>query len=119
MLQQGIPANTNPFCINTEYDMCDGALEQYAPTYFGTGKDYDNSYHTYAKKHLVVTTLSQTEAEALFIHLVGLDVVDCLVVQEQFKHIIPKDWPKEVWITKCTGETCFTLECYKFKANGA
>ncbi|MBI3632052.1 MAG: hypothetical protein HY225_01225 [Candidatus Vogelbacteria bacterium] len=120
MTKQGIPANTNPFCANSDDDIFDGALEQTAPNYFGTTHDFDSTcagWGTYAKQKIKVPELSQAEAEKLFLDLAGVDYVNCLVVKEEFIHIIPKDWPEEVWITKGAGETCTRAECYASKPN--
>ncbi|MBI3633011.1 MAG: hypothetical protein HY226_01840 [Candidatus Vogelbacteria bacterium] len=118
MLKQGVPANTNPFCINSDDDIFDGALEQTAPNYFGTTHDPDGTcggWGTYARQRISVPALSQLEAEKLFLDLAGVDYVRCLVVKEEFIHIIPSDWPEEVWITKSAGETCARTECYVHK----
>ncbi|MDO8466532.1 MAG: hypothetical protein Q7S83_00085 [bacterium] len=97
-MDDGIPANTNPFLVLISWNWGDGDPEfhKIVPEYFG----YDDEATMPMAKEVIKPPITQTEAEALVRKVAGKNQALPLAVHEKFGHIIPCDLRKIVRVAR-------------------
>ncbi len=112
--KQGVPANTNPFCINVDNSINDSFWRSTTalvlPFFDSIGDDSRDA----TPVELTSPKLLQKEAERAVRGLYEADVViGSFAVKERFAHIVPKDLRGRILVTRAKGPTCTTKDCYK------
>ncbi len=98
--KNGVPENTNPFCMVEDNDICDGMFNEIAPQYFEEISDNTGGCCFVCKPQTNSKALSQEEVEKLVRDLFTWDVLKCLAVREEFIHIIPPDLADGIWVAR-------------------
>lgn len=108
---EGLPANTNPFCVNHDVSIEDGLIVTEFPEYFDVWEKDDVFYA--AKPNVQTKPLSQEEAEALVRRISEtIAIPGEVAVKEAYKHIIPADLRAVVPVTKSLDGRSDYGECY-------